>query len=142
MNPQIFTYGVSKNLAVNGFTRAGYTFKGFHKDGTLIIDGSGKFQTGATSKMTGNDIKLDATFEANKYDFTLSVNNATSSNHALSGSVFYDGDLPKIQVPERQYNVSYNADGGTVSKTEDVINQKVNKVLKALSKAFNATLRA
>ena len=26
--------------------------------------------------------------------------------------------------------------------TEDVINQKVNKVLKALSKAFNATLRA
>ena len=101
-------------------TKTGYTYKGYHKDGTLIINTSGVFQDDATSLINGTTT-LNPTFEANTYQYTLSIANPTSTNHTTSGTVVYDSNIATIISPQRVYTITYNANGGTVARTQDTI---------------------
>ena len=100
-------------------TKKGYTYQGHYINSTEIIDKNGNLNKNAASLMYDN-ISLSATCTPNTYHFTLSISNATSSNHTASGSVVYDSHLPAITIPKREYTVMYDYNGGLGSISSDV----------------------
>ena len=100
--------------------KTGYTFKGFYKDGMLVIDTSGKLMDDSTSVITSNTT-IDASFDANKYEVDFDVEDPTDDDHTKNEEVIYDSMPERIMIPKRAYTVTYNANGGTVERTKDVI---------------------
>ena len=107
-------------LTTNPF-KTGYTYKGYHKDGTLIINTSGVFQDDATALISGTTT-LNPTFEANKYEVKLDIDNPNDDEFTEEIDATYDDDIPGIIIPKRFYLVTYNANGGTVARTQEIIN--------------------
>jgi len=66
---QIFTHGVVQNLTTNGFTREGYTFKGW----SLTAGGAVEYTDGASYTATGA-VTLYAVWEINTYTVTFDAN--------------------------------------------------------------------
>ena len=100
--------------------KTGYTFKGFYKDGMLVIDTSGKLMDDSTSVITSNTT-IDASFDANKYEVNFDVEDPTDDEHTKEEEVIYDSMPESIMIPKRVYTVTYNANGGTVDRTKDII---------------------
>ena len=100
--------------------KTGYTFKGFYKDGMLVIDTSGNLMDDSTSVITSN-VSIDALFDANKYEVDFDVEDPTDDDHTKNEEVIYDSMPERIMIPKRAYTVTYNANGGTVERTKDVI---------------------
>ena len=102
-------------------TKTGYTYKGYYKDGTLIINTSGVFQDDATALINGATT-LNPTFEANKYEVKLDVEDPDEDNeYTPEIDVRFDDQTPEVIIPKRFYLVTYNANGGTVSRTQEII---------------------
>ena len=100
--------------------KTGYTFKGFYKDGMLVIDTSGNLMDDSTSVITSN-VSIDALFDANKYEVDFDVEDPTDDDHTKNEEVIYDSMPERIMIPKRAYTVTYNANGGTVSRTKDIV---------------------
>ena len=101
-------------------SKTGYTFKGVYKDGMLVIDANGNFMEGSTSVITSNTT-INASFDANQYSVALDIESPTSSNHTKNVNVIYDSLPETIISPSRVYTVTYNSNGGTVGRTQDII---------------------
>ena len=100
--------------------KTGYTFKGFYKDGMLVIDTSGKLMDDSTSVIT-SDTTINASFDANKYVVNFEVEDPTDGEHTTDEEVIFDSTPQNIIVPRRAYTVKYNANGGTVDRTQDIV---------------------
>ena len=100
--------------------KTGYTFKGFYKDGMLVIDTSGKLMDDSTSVIT-SDTTINASFDANKYVVNFEVEDSTDDEHTTDEEVIFDSTPQNIIVPRRAYTVKYNANGGTVDRTQDIV---------------------
>ena len=100
--------------------KTGYTFKGFYKDGMLVIDTSGNLMDDSTSVITSNTT-INASFDPNKYVVKFDVEDPTDDEHTKDEEVIYDSIPERIMIPKRAYTVTYNANGGTVSRTKDIV---------------------
>ena len=83
------TYGVAKALTANGFTRTGYTFKGWNTK----ADGSGTAYANKASvknltATNGGTVTLYARWTANTYTVVYNGNGATSGSTAKSEHVY------------------------------------------------------
>ena len=78
MSSSVHTYGASKKLSKNTFTRTGYVFSGW----ALSTSGSVEYKDEASvsNLTTGtNDINLYAKWTANKYEVKYNANGGTGS---------------------------------------------------------------
>ena len=125
MNSQSFTENVPQNLAVNEFTRTGYTFSNWNTQ----ADGKGDSYTdGQSVTLTTAGLTLYAQWTAKTYTVNFVQEGATTPG-TNSTTVTYDQAMPAITSPEKngyafmgywddkdtQY---YNADG-TSARTWD-----------------------
>ena len=107
-------------------TRAGYKFAGWYIDSDLTrqVGDAGSLYTPTA------DVTLYAKWTSNKYTITLDNADATTNGTAKAyfvkmDTMYLDADMTKpmtttanpITVPKREYTVTYNVDGGTLSST-------------------------
>ncbi|MEE1069354.1 MAG: InlB B-repeat-containing protein, partial [Paludibacteraceae bacterium] len=100
-NQSSHTYGVSKALTANAFTRTGYTFAGWNTK----ADGTGTSYTNKQSVSNlsltdGATITLYAQWTANTYTVTLDQTGATTQGTA-SVTATYDADMPSATMPTK-----------------------------------------
>ena len=97
MNSQSFTENVPQNLAVNEFTRTGYTFSGWNTQ----ANGSGTSYTdGQSVTLTTAGLTLYAQWTANQYTITFDKQNGTGGTDNVT--VHYDNNdysVKPIAVP-------------------------------------------
>ena len=101
MSSSVHTYGASKKLSKNTFTRTGYVFSGW----ALSTSGSVEYKDEASvsNLTTGtNDINLYAKWTANKYEVKYNANGGTGS---MSNSKF-------------TYNKAANLSANTFTRTD------------------------
>lgn len=115
MNSQSFTENVPQNLAVNEFTRTGYTFSGWNTQ----ADGKGdSYADGQSVTLTTAGLTLYAQWTANQYTITLDKQGGTGGTDAVT--VHYDNNdysANPVNVPSIQgyafmgYYVAKNGSG-------------------------------
>lgn len=113
-----FTYGVSKALTTNAFTKTGYTFKGWDTDpaGSTVVYTNGQSVTNLTAT-DGGTVNLYAVWQLNSYTLTTdpgsyaTITVKRNGTTLPSGSTVYYGDV---------LTVTYSVNTGFYASTHTI----------------------
>ena len=131
--------GDGETIAVNGYTRTGYTFANWKTNVAITANGSpvaanGDVPAGATISSINSNITLTAQWTANTIALTLNKNTEDAGSNNGSGSINFDATSGTITTaPTRTgYSVEgYYTDAGCTA---------ANKVLDASGNVINSTV--
>ncbi len=126
MGNQTYTYGVTRELNTNLFTRAGHTFAGWAKSpgGIKIYDNGAKVNN--LTSTAGGVVELYAVWQANTYTITFNASKNGGSGDATQRKTYGTkfGELPTATKKYYVFLGWYTAPTGGTKITEETIVQR------------------
>lgn len=131
MNSTVHTYGISKLLSENTFTRVGYNFKGWStsKNGKIKF----KDNENVINLTTNNNINLYAVWNVQSYKISYNLNGGVLENKITSYRIT-SNDI-KLDIPKKE---GYRFKGWSINNESEIVRDVIIRKGSTGNKVFTA----